>query len=154
MKRRTLDLHNAAEVIADIEHLRAVGYTKTKRWNLTQVCQHLDATMTGGMDGFGFRLPWILRRTVVKWGFGYALKKRKLLSGTPTLPVLQPPASSDRDDNDVIDHCIATIRRAGEFNGSLKEYALLDGLSPDDWREFMWIHAAHHLSFLVPDEES
>ncbi|QDV67950.1 hypothetical protein Poly24_16560 [Rosistilla carotiformis] len=154
MERRTLDLRSAADVIADIQHLRAVGYTQTKRWNLTHICQHLDATMTGGMDGFGFRLPWIARRTLVKWGFAYALKKRKLFSGAPTFPFLQPTASNDQDDNEMIDHCIATIARAGVFNGSMEDYALLDGLSADDWREFMWIHAAHHLSFLVPHPDA
>lgn len=150
MKRRKLDLGSGREVIAEINRLREGGYAKTKKWSLTQICQHLDATMKGGMDGFGFRLPWILRATVVKWVFGWALKQRKLISGAPTFPVLKPSADSGADDNAIIDECIATIERAEAFDGSLEDYALLDNLQPDDWRDFMWLHASHHLGFLVP----
>jgi hypothetical protein len=150
MKRRQLDFRSGAEVIDEIRRLRDGGYTKTKNWNLTQVCQHLDGTMKGGMDGFGFRLPWILRATVVKWMFGYLLKRRKMLPGAPTFPVLKPKADGGEDDNAIIDECIATIERAEAFDGSLEEYALLDNLKADDWRDFMWLHASHHLGFLVP----
>lgn len=152
MKRRSLDFHSGDEVIADINRLRESGYTRTKNWNLTQICEHLAATMNGGMDGFGFRLPWILRATIIKWGFRYALRKRKLLSGAPTFKFLKPKMDAKADDDAVIDQCIETIRRADAFDGSLAEYALLDNLTADQWREFMWIHAAHHLSFLVPNK--
>ncbi len=150
MKRRQLDLRSGDEVIKEIERLREGGYEKAKNWNLTQVCEHLDATMTGGMDGFGFRLPWILRATVMKWAFRHFLKRRVLLSGAPTFPILKPAASGTDDDAETIAHCVATIQRASEFSGSLDDYALLDNLSVADWRDFMWIHAAHHLSFLRP----
>lgn len=53
-------------------------------------------------------------------------------------------------DDVIIDACVDSCRRADGFNGSMEEYALLDNLSVDDWRDFMWIHAAHHLSFLIP----
>lgn len=152
--RRDIDFHSGEEVIADIEHLRKAGYEKTKNWNLTQVCQHLAGTMNGGMDGFGFRLPWILRATVVKWVFAYSLKKRKLMNGAPTFPSLQPKAEDNADDDAVIDHCIETIRRAISFDGSMEDYALLDNLSVEDWRAFMWLHASHHLSFLVPSSQN
>ena len=154
MKRRKLDFHRAEEVIAEIEGLRSSGYTKTKNWNLSQVCEHLNGTMKGGMDGFGFRLPWVLRATFVKWAFRYALSKRTLLSGAPTFRMLKPKADRAQDDDDVIDECIATLRRAESFDGSLVDYALLDNLSVNEWRDFMWIHAAHHLSFLVPTDST
>ncbi len=152
VKRRKLDLRNGDEVIAEINSLRQSGYSKAKNWNLTQVCQHLSATMNGGMDGFGFRLPWILRATIVKWVFAYALKSRKLLSGAPTFPVLKPKCDSHQDDDALIDECIESIKRAQTFTGSLEDYAMLDNLSHEDWRDFMWIHAAHHLSFLIPTQ--
>lgn len=42
-KRRTLDLRSADDVVAEIKHLRACGYRKTKRWNLSQICEHANA---------------------------------------------------------------------------------------------------------------
>lgn len=150
-KRRQLDLRSGQEVIEEINRLREGGYQRTKNWNLTQVCQHLDGTMKGGMDGFGFRVPRILRATVIKWTFAYALKSRKLLPGAPTFPVLKPKADHQSDDDAIIDECIATIQRAETFDGSLEDYPLLDNLQVDDWRDFMWLHASHHLGYLVPD---
>ncbi len=52
MKRRELDFRTGDDAISEITSLRETGYSKTKNWNLTQVCEHLDATMKGGMDGF------------------------------------------------------------------------------------------------------
>ncbi|MGB7346112.1 MAG: DUF1569 domain-containing protein [Pirellulaceae bacterium] len=151
MKRRNLDLTTGAEVIAEINRLRSTGYSKTKNWNLAQICQHLSVVLKGGMDGFGFRLPWILRATVLKWGFGYMTKKRKLFPSAPTFPSMKPKAMTEDNDAD-IQQCIALIERAETFDGSMEDYALLDNMTPDAWREFMWIHAAHHLSYLVPKQ--
>ena len=151
--RRELDFYTGEEVIQEIERLRCDGYEKTKNWNLSQICEHLTGTMRGGMDGFGFRLPWILRATLVKWIFRYSLRRRKLFSGAPTLPFLKPNSSTQSDDDQVIDECIAETRRAMAFDGSLENYALLDNLTVEDWQQFMWLHASHHLSFLKPNEE-
>ena len=154
MKRRTVDFRSADEIIRDINLLRAQGYEMTGKWNLTQICQHLTGTMDGGMDGFGFRVPWILRATIIEWGYRYALKKRKLGSGFPTIKILRPTHSDAADNDTLIDACIASCQRVDTFSGSLEDYALLDNLSVDDWRNFMWIHAAHHLSFLIPKDAS
>ena len=153
MNRRNLDLRSANDVITEINGLREGGYAKTKNWNLTQVCQHLNETMKGGMDGFGFRAPWILRATVMKWIFNYALKSRKMMSGAPTLKSLKPDGDVGQDDDAVIDECIATIKRAESYDGSMEDYPLLNGLTPDKWRDIMWLHASHHLGFLVPTGE-
>lgn len=150
MKRREIDFRSADEVIRDIHNLQEEGYRKLGKWNLTQICQHLEGTMNGGMDGFGFRLPWILRATVIKWGFRFALKRRKLGSGFPTFRVLKPTWTEADDDNSAIDSCVKSCERAESFDGSLEDYPLLNNLSVEDWRDFMWLHASHHLSFLIP----
>ncbi len=149
--KRMLDFHTGDEVIAEIQRLRAVGYMKSKNWNLTQACEHLTATMSGGMDGFGFRLPWILRSTIIKWVFNRMLRTRKMSSG-PTLKRLKPKAVNGPDDDAVIDICIATIERAKTFEGPIEDYPFLDDLDVNDWRQFMWMHAGHHLGFLIPHE--
>ncbi|MEM1224301.1 MAG: DUF1569 domain-containing protein [Planctomycetota bacterium] len=148
-QKRTLDFHTADEVVAEINRLRAQGYDKTKNWNLTQICEHLTATMSGGMDGFGFRLPWVLRATVMKWIFQRMLRTRKMVSG-PTLERLKPKSAEGPDDDAIIDTCFATIDRARSWDGSMDDYPFLDHLSAEDWKQFMWMHAAHHLGFLVP----
>lgn len=150
MRRRETQFRSAEEIVSEIERLQKYGYERTKNWNLTQICEHLEATMRGGMDGFGFRLPWLLRATIVKWVFRYALRTRKLLSGAPTLSVLKPKSENQTDDSEKIESCIRVLREAASFQGSLDDYAMLDNLAVDDWKQFMWIHASHHLSFLIP----
>lgn len=156
-RKRKLDFQTGDEVIAEIQRLRRDGYTIGKNWNLTQACEHLNATMLGGMDGFGFRLPWILRATVIRWIFNRKLRTRKMSSG-PTLARLKPTTDSRSDDETIIEECLATIERAKSFEGSLDDYPFLDDLKTEDWRQFMWMHAGHHLGFLSPkhgvDDES
>lgn len=147
--KRSLDFASGDEVIAEIKRLQDVGYVQTKNWNLTQICEHLDVIMTGGMEGFGFRLPRILRATVLKWMIGRMLRQRKMPSA-PTLDRLKPKSPDGLDNSEVIDQCIATIRLASAFDGSMKDYPFLDDMTPETWRQFMWIHAAHHLGFLTP----
>ncbi|MEL7338615.1 MAG: DUF1569 domain-containing protein, partial [Planctomycetota bacterium] len=57
----------------------------------------------------------------------------------------------ESDDHDAIDSCIAMIRRSSEFLGPIEDYPFLNDLDVSRWRDFMWIHASHHLSFLVPN---
>jgi hypothetical protein len=149
ISKRSLDFHSGDEVIAEIKRLQEGGYVQTKNWNLTQICEHLDVIMTGGMEGFGFRMPRILRATVLKWIIGRILKQRKM-SSAPTLDRLKPKSPDGPDDPSVIDHCIETIHRAKAFDGSMEDYPFVDNMTPDMWRQFMWLHAAHHLGFLVP----
>ena len=138
--KRSLDFHTGDEVIAEIEGLRKSGYQQSKNWNLTQICEHLDATMTGGMDGFGFRLPWIFRATIIKWIFRRMLRTRKMSSG-PTIERLKPKSAAGADDDNIIDNCIATVERAKTFVGPIEDYPFLDDLDVEDWRQFMWMHA-------------
>ena len=152
MKRRQLDFRSADDVIADIQLLQRVGYQPTGNWNLTQICEHWTGTMAGGLDGFGFRAPWILRATVFQWGFDFALKRRWIGRGFPTLKRLKPQTSETVDNDAEINQCIETCRRAAARVEPIVDYPFLNDLPAADWRDFMWIHAAHHLGFLVPND--
>ncbi|MDG2224134.1 MAG: DUF1569 domain-containing protein [Rubripirellula sp.] len=151
--KRQLDFRTADQVIAEIEHLRTVGYTKIKNWNLSQCCEHLQKTMNGGMNGFGFRMPWIVRATAAKWIFGWMLRNRKMVSA-PTINKLKPLPLADQENDQQIDDCIHTIRTAESFARPIEDYPFLDNLSVDVWQQLMWLHAAHHLGFLIPSQDT
>ena len=108
--------------------------------------------MSGGLDGFGFRLPWLLRATIIKWLFARVLKKGRMPAGASTLKRLKPQTGADQEDPAIIDRCLATIDRAEAHQGMMKDYPFLDNFSAETWREFMWLHAAHHLGYLIPGE--
>ena len=107
--------------------------------------------MVGEMEGLGFRLPWLVRATFGKLFTRWILKTRKMPS-IPTLPSLQPKTRSNIDEDAIIERCIETISRCELFNGSLDDYPFADNLTHNQWRQFMWIHAGHHLGFLAPNQ--
>ena len=147
-RKRPLDFRTGDEVIAEIHRLQTTGYVKTKNWNLTQICEHLTSTMVGEMEGLGFRLPWLIRATAGKL-LTYRILKARRMPSIPTLPSLQPKSLADSEDNAIIKNCIQVIGRSESFSESLDEYPFVDNLTHHQWRQLMWIHAAHHLGFLA-----
>lgn len=150
-KKRRLDFRSGEDVLAEIERLRTGGYVATKNWNLSQICEHLTKTMEGEMTGLGFRFPWLFRKTAGPLLTLWVLRTRSMPS-VPTLPSLQPAAAEGMDDSKIIDDCVETVRKAEAFSGNLDDYPFVDGLTADRWRQIMWVHAAHHLGFLMPDQ--
>ncbi|MEO1617441.1 MAG: DUF1569 domain-containing protein [Planctomycetota bacterium] len=79
--------------------------------------------------------------------------RKRIMPSVPTLPSLRPALGAEQDCDVLIEECLAAIRRSDSFAGDLSDYPFVDDLTHDQWRQFMWIHAAHHLSFLVPEED-
>ncbi|QDV80465.1 DUF1569 domain-containing protein [Botrimarina mediterranea] len=150
-KLRTLRLATLDDAIAEIERLRDHGYTPRGRWSLSQMSDHLTKVMRVGMDGSMPRLPWLARKMV--WPLArWTLWRGAMISGAPApKPVL--PAEA-RDDESAIDRCLATLAEARDRREPIPPYVLLDGLTLDDWKRLMVIHAQHHLRFLEPTPTS
>jgi hypothetical protein len=154
MKRRQLDFRSGQEVIDEIERLRRTGYVRAGTWNLSQICEHLDKTMRLGLSGGDFRMPRVVQATLGKWFFRRSLKKRKMMSGLPSHRSLMPEADEIVENEPTIDACIGTIREVEAFAGPVENYPLVSQVNVNEWRDLMWIHASHHLSFLLPNAES
>ncbi len=149
MPKRPLKFSSFDEAIAEVERLRDDGYTPTKQWNLSQICEHLTATMRIGLDGETKPLPWLLRATVLRGLMEAMIRFRYMPSGAKAPQEMQP-AVRDADDPAVIEACLATLREARDFPGPLPEYPICTGMTLDKWRTLMLIHAAHHLAYLRP----
>lgn len=160
MPRRSLNLATLDDVVAEIERLERGGYTIGGKWNLSQICEHLTATMRMGLDG-GQRMPWLLRKTMGAWLIRSWLKNRALRAGLPTLDRLLPRTKSDpiaseeasktpADDRAAIATCIATLREVRDFAGELPPHSMCDRIDLPTYKELCVIHAQHHLGFLVP----
>ncbi|MCB1193193.1 MAG: DUF1569 domain-containing protein [Leptospiraceae bacterium] len=150
MKRRQIKFTSYTDVINDIENLYAKGYTKLGKWSLGQMCQHLSFYLRGSLDGFGFKLPWIIRKV-----FGRFLLRKQLAN--PVMKTSQPtiPASvyqENSEDAKAVSEAKELLSRLSLSNGPLHPSALYDELTVDEWRELHLIHAAHHLSFLIPKD--
>jgi hypothetical protein len=151
--RRNLDFQSAEEVIAEIENLQATGYQKAGNWNLSQICEHLSATLRVILDDVPVRrMPWLLRVTVGNFMVRRVLKKRQMSAGLPTLKKLLP-TDKDDDDPEMIAECIRNLQLAADFAGPMQPHPLAD-ITVEQWQQFSWIHAAHHLGFLQPLQQT
>jgi hypothetical protein len=153
MKRRRLQFATFDALIDDIDDLRACGYDRAGNWDLAHVCEHLTRFMRLSLDGFPpdfrFALPLrVIGSTVVKW--------TTLATGWIPAGVKAPHPSLEVDEDDVrpeataASHCIATIREVRDHEGPFHPSPLFGRMPPEQWRRVHLIHAAHHLSFLIP----
>jgi hypothetical protein len=148
-KQRPLDLRTLDDVADEVRRLRDGGYSPRGKWNLSQVCDHLTRTVRIGLDGDKPRFPWIARKL-----FAVVLRRsirtRRMMAGASTAGYLLP-ADADADDPQKIDAFLAVLHEAKEFSGSLRNFPLMDGITPDTWRELQVVHCQHHLAFLWPE---
>jgi hypothetical protein len=154
MSRRELVFRSAQDVIDEIDRLQSSGYSKLKKWTLSQNCEHIGKTIAMGMHGSPFRLPWILRKTIGPMFISWSLRRGRIPAWfeTPAPKPLQPKPTKTGDDDPIkIDWCREMIREAESFQGPLPPYPLADHVTLDQWRHLNWMHAAHHLGFLMPN---
>lgn len=152
--RRTLAFDTLDDVVRDAEHLLAAGYDKAGNWDLAQICGHLSEWFRYQMDGFP-KAPlllrpvfWLFRHTV-----GPAMGRKAFAAGTmkpgiPTIPESVMPGGVDAAES------VATLRqtvaRWQAYDGPLHASPLFGRMTKDAWARGHCVHAAHHLSFLVP----
>jgi hypothetical protein len=71
----------------------------------------------------------------------------RIPSGIPTNDRLAPPADVPEA---AIDEFIALARKFESYDGPFPIHPLFGRLTPEEWRQFNLLHAAHHLGHLVP----
>ena len=154
MTRRTLSFATLDEAVADAETLLAQGYDKTGQWSLGQCCGHLANWLGYAMDGFPKAPPpirllmWTLRNTLGPGALTRVLAAKAMRPGNPTAPQSVPAASGD--DRAGVEAYRAMVERAKRFAGTPLPSPLFGPMDRDTWVKLNCVHAAHHLSFLVP----
>ncbi len=148
-QRRQLDFHAASEVIHEVERLRSTGYKMLGNWNLAQICDHLSKTIEVGLRPHVSRMPWIIRKLAGQRMINAWLKHRSMRPGAMTAPFLIPQEMSEQDDPALIERYLDHVREADSFLGPLPPY-ILGEISLENWKQLQWIHASHHLGFLIP----
>src|SRR5262245_34135855 len=89
---RPLDFRDFEEVLAEVERLHRGGYRKAGRWDLAQVCDHLCYFFQGSLEGFSFRVPWLIRKLLGPFFLRRISKTRRMQEGwrTPQQPLPEP----------------------------------------------------------------
>ena len=155
VERRNLKFATLDEAVADAENLLARGYEKTGNWDLSQVCGHLTNWVTYPLDGYP-PLPlwlkpifWVMRTTMSrKIPKMMASDDGMMKPGMSTAPMSIPAAGGN--DAEAVAKLKAAYERWAKSDGPVHPSPLLGMLSKERAEEGHRIHAAHHLSFLVP----
>ena len=154
MQRRDLRFAKLSEVQEDLKNLASGTYTKTAKWDLSQVSEHLADWMTFPIDGFP-KSPWILgiligvmRVTQGKSLYKKFVRDQRMPTGQPTITTTVYPASDNSSKS--VERLMKAIDRLSAHRGPIHPSPLFGQLSYDELVALQLAHCAHHLSFLVP----
>ncbi|HEX8323592.1 MAG TPA: DUF1569 domain-containing protein [Tepidisphaeraceae bacterium] len=143
-QRRSLDFQNFDQLIADVARLQAHGYDRVGQWSLEQILDHLTRVMQIALDPTaGPPRPVRMLLRPILW---YLLKTRSM----PTMPapkIVRPPAEID---GNVYARFAAITEQAGHLSGDTIDHPAFGRISVTDWQQLQLVHAARHLSFLIP----
>jgi hypothetical protein len=148
VRQRQLQFNDFAEVQAEVDRLHQRGYEKLGQWDLAQVCDHLTYFVQGSLDGFTFRVPWLIKVLFGRFVLRRILKQRRMKEGisTPQRPL---PAAGG-DEPAAMARFKQVIERFQAHQGELQPSPFFGHLTPQQWRDLHLIHCAHHLGFLAP----
>jgi hypothetical protein len=152
IERRQIRFESLDDVVRDAEGLLAKGYDRAGNWDLAQVCGHVANWMTYPVEGFP-RPPapiramlWLMKKAVGRGKFEKYLAEG-MPAGKPTMPESVPPPGGDPAA------AVARLKQAVEkfkAAGGVHPSPLFGPMTKDEATRLQLIHAAHHLSFLVP----
>jgi hypothetical protein len=151
-KRRRLLFTGFDQLYTEIDSLQAGGYTMLGKWNLTQICDHLQLFLHMSMHGFqGLKVPFPIR-IFGKIALYNVLGTNSMPAGFKA-PKLFTPTEVPVDDPATIEKFRQTIAAYENFTGTLYPSPLFGKIRRDQWNRLHLIHAAHHLGFLLPKSD-
>lgn len=144
--RRSLRFATFDEVRDDVSRLLA-GHRTVGNWSLSEICQHLTASMRLALS-----LP---ATTTPDPSLRLPDEDVRRIFETDTLPEglnrpsqTEPFATMDEAQAaDILSQAIAQYQRS---SGPVGTHRFLGSLSKEQWDHLQRIHCAHHLSFAVP----
>lgn len=151
MKRRNLNFKHLNDAVADTRQL-AAGYHQTGRWNLEQNLNHLNKAMRIAIEGLNWQLPAVIR-PVMRWMFlsrMVRLGSNAIRIKATAPPALQPDEQLNREGQLNEFERLATLIESPETR-LMESHPVFGRLDRHQWQIVQRWHAAHHLSFLVPD---
>lgn len=152
--RRKLVFACLNQAIEESESLLKNGYTKSGNWSLAQICCHLRLTIENNMNGYPL---WMVilgypLRPILRW-----LALPKLLAGDSpngirTAGMFVP--GDDLDDAIEVERLRKCVSNFLESVEPMHSHPGFGSMSNEEFNHFHAAHAAHHLSFLHPQDIS
>jgi len=152
-QRRPLDFHSYDELIAEVDRLATNPYRKAGTWDLPTICDHLARTMDTVNENRRATMPFIAR--FLSPVLGPFLLKRTLKTRSMPAGFKAPPEFTP-ESNVSVDVAVArlkkSIARTKEITGALPNHPFFGKFNVEQRDGLALVHAAHHLSFLIPGE--
>jgi Protein of unknown function (DUF1569) len=152
--RRSLVFNDLDEVVRDAEALLARGYEKAGQWDLAQCANHLADWMRFPVEGFP-KAPapiramlWMMRKTIGRKKLLTYLKDKNFPAGKPTMP--QTVAAPGGDARAAVAKLKSSVEKLKAFTGTIVPSPLFGAMTKEEAVGMQLVHAAHHLSFLIP----
>jgi hypothetical protein len=156
MTCRDLKFAEMDDIVRDSERLLSRGYDKAGTWDLAQVCGHIANWMTYPLDGFP-KAPVpirvilrLLRATVGRAKFEQYLRDG-MPAGKPTMPQSVPPPGGDPAA--AVEKLRSAVAKWKAYTGEVHPSPLFGRMTKDEATKLQLVHAAHHMSFLVPRDK-
>lgn len=147
-EKRPLRFATLDDMLADVNHLRTAGYTKLGEWELPRMMDHIAKQMTMLLEPDGPRVPWPVQ-WIARWAIHrMAVRKKYLPFKAKAAASLKP--SPDATDASAYASLLAAVERLRALKGDLIDTHAFGKMSRHDYIQMQLVHAAHHLSFLVP----
>ena len=155
--RRELVYRDLDEITQDAELLCRQGYRSVGQWSLAQAAGHVDEWARFPMDGFPSpSLPirvmlWLMKVTFGRKQLQQIIQSGEMKEGLQTLPETVPVADA-KSDQDAANALASTINRLKTHNGTWHSSPLFGAMDRETVVQLTLVHAAHHFSFLIPNE--
>lgn len=148
MHPRDLYFERFEDVLTDVERLVQNGYERAGNWDLAQVLDHLTFFLKGAVDGYTFKVPWILKVLLGKVVLNRILKQKKMKRGvfTPQKPLPQ----SGGDQAAAVERFRDAVHRFVQYQDEYHESPFFGKVSRADVQQLNLIHCGHHLGYLIP----
>ena len=144
-ERRPLQIDSFDALRAEVARLRA-GYARAGQWSLEQACYHLEHSMISAMRPVPY-VPNTPEQDGRRELFAGVMRDAKIPDGLVAPPDTAPPSDVP---GETIDSFLETIDRLERHAGPFSPHRLFGNLPPDVRKRHQLVHAAHHLSFLIP----
>jgi hypothetical protein len=146
--RRQLDFKSWPEALADIDHLRRAGYDRCGNWDLSQTMDHIGEGVRTALQGTSHLANWIIRKVLGPMVLQRILRHRRMKAGIK-VPQWWLPGPS-HDESTAVDKFRSEISAFQEMKATPFPHPFFGALTKQKWDDLLLIHAAHHLSFLIP----
>jgi hypothetical protein len=145
---RELSYQSFDDILAEVDRLHKNGYDRAGNWDLAQNLDHLRFFIEGGLEGYSFKVRWLIKFLLGKMVLRRILTQKKMKRGvfTPQKPL--PPSGLDEAES--VRKFKESLARFRSHQGEYQPSPFFGQLTRQECHEMNLIHCNHHLGYLIP----